>query len=272
MRSKSLSRPHSAHLHLAVRAGVVPLLLAPEQGVPPRLAGGVRHEQQPQGLPTVAPVRRVAEQLAGQPAAPGHHARPVLAHCLEDPVDDVGVPVGVGALECDAQVAGTGHLAQRGPPGQGHPHPERGQPVAEPAVDRRLRGPQRRHRLAAGLVDGREVVLGHRPQQAAASVLGMDADPCQAGGRDLAAGDRQVQAEDRVDAGQLAVQLGADRAVPLVAEQCRLGFDVRVVEGERPLVQLEEVVPAVLAERHQAQAVQWLLGWHGRHRRTGGCP
>ena len=92
---------------------------------------------------------------------------------------------------------------------------ERREPVAVPAVDPRLAGVQRREvaALAAGLL---EVVPHHRGQEAAAAVVGVDADPGQPRHRDRApgagaVGDGQLHRAYAVDARVGArVDVGAD--------------------------------------------------------------
>ena len=71
-------------------------------------------------------------------------------------------------------------------------HAQRGEPVPEAPVDRLLRRPQRRHRLAA-LAHVAELCLHHPPEEAPTPVRRQDPDHRDPGTRDRAARQRQLE-------------------------------------------------------------------------------
>ena len=176
--------------HLALGEAVLPLVLDPVHRVPLRLAvdlgDGVELLARAAppllriGEPEILPPCLRAREHAGASRADG------VVDRREEPVGLVGVgqPDGdvrrLGVLEREAARIGLGDDAGRR------------QPVAEAAVDRRLRRPERRDRLAPA-ADVVELAAHEVAQDPAAPVRRQDADPGDAGARQLAARDREIE-------------------------------------------------------------------------------
>lgn len=246
---RRVQRDRLGHLDGPGGAAVGPGGCPGEDRVAAHLASDVLDQQEPQRLGGVPPVGRPVLQhpTTEVRAAPGDHAGTGGCRLGVAGIDDVGEDGRVGRLEPDVQLPRAGDVDHRRSPGKGQPDAGRCRAVAESAVDGRFGRPQGGDRFGTALAYGVEVVADHRRQDAAASELGMDADPGQPCRRQRPAGYGGGEAVDGVDPGQAPVDLGSGGAVPLQAEGDEL---VVHPTGECPGVDVEQLGPTLLRQRY----------------------
>ena len=232
--------------HLALGEAVLPFVLDPvgrvALGVPVHL--GDRVELLARAAP---PLLGVGEpQLLPPCLRAREHPRPARAEPVVDRREEPVRLLGVG--QPDAQVRRRVVL-EREPPRIGLRH-ETGhrRAVAEAAVDRRLRGPERRQRLAPA-VDVFELAPHEVAQDPAATVRRQDADPGDAGARELPARDREIERVCRREPDRLVAVVRRERARR--GQDLPLALPVVVLElgAERPLRGLHRRPQLVLDRR-----------------------